>query len=101
MLVVEQCGSHHPAKHLTSSKPKTVFQLTPAEEEALEYDLDNLGPSEPSRESSERNTRQETGLGGFLANPLTLGLVIHSLADGLALGASTVICKPLWGTGPG
>lgn len=90
MLVVEQYGIHSPTKHPTSVKPQAVFQLTPGEAEALEYDLDNFGSPESSRENPARITPPESNVRSILATPLTLGLVIHSLADGLALGASVV-----------
>lgn len=90
MLVVEQFSSHPAEKHSGPPKPQTIFQLTPGEEEAMEYDLDDMGISESSREDSSRNTSQGSGYKSVFTNPLTVGLIIHSLADGLALGASSI-----------
>ena len=54
----------------------------------MEYDLDSVGLETPSAARPENRAATGNLIHSIVAHPLTLGLVIHSLADGLALGAS-------------
>jgi solute carrier family 39 (zinc transporter), member 9 len=88
MLILEQYLTPH-AISPTPSRSQPVFEMSPVatdhEDAELNLDADITLP-----------TIRDIGIrpkpAGFpvqvVANPLTLGLVIHSLADGLALGAS-------------
>ena len=87
MLIIEQLVTPNAHTHDASSdlvmRPKNTPALT------LEFDAD-LGDLENSQGSSVLPQSLETGSGRERAFPLTLGLVIHSLADGIALGAATL-----------
>ncbi|KIK01874.1 hypothetical protein K443DRAFT_678018 [Laccaria amethystina LaAM-08-1] len=87
MLIIEQLVTPNAHAHDASSdlvmRPKNTPALT------LEFDAD-LGDLENSQGSSVLPQSLETGSGRERAFPLTLGLVIHSLADGIALGAATL-----------
>lgn len=64
--------------------------LRPADEE-FDLDLDLAGAEEEGRGLIDRRSSQAAKTSERArALPLTLGLVIHSLADGLALGASAL-----------
>ena len=90
MLVVEHqfSGSHAhtPLGQVDSQRPK------PTTTSSVEFDVelgdlenseafDQGGPSRPTTDNETPETRQR-------AYPLTLGLVVHALADGLALGSA-------------
>lgn len=86
MLIIEQLAPNAHAHDASSDlvmRPKN----TPAFN--LEFDAD-LGDLENSQGSSVSPQSLEIGSGRERAFPLTLGLVIHSLADGIALGAATL-----------
>lgn len=90
MIVVEQLGSSHvheaPSDH--SLKPRHVVDDVSFDVELGELENEQGIPSRsrdasPRRGIVESDTKQP-------AYPLTVGLVIHGLADGLALGVSAV-----------
>ncbi|KAF8585712.1 Zinc/iron permease [Ramaria rubella] len=87
MFIIEQClGSHAPrASGTQQNTSQPVFQLPPSTEDPMEYDLDAMNVENAT--SVQRNNSREL-ISHPVAYPLTFGLVIHSLADGLALGAS-------------
>ena len=92
MLILEQYLTPH-ATSTTPSRLQPVFEMPTIATDPLDVDdeldisanIDDILPT--TRDVSVRPISA-----GFpvqvVANPLTLGLIIHSLADGLALGAS-------------
>lgn len=94
MLVVERQVSHH--SH-ASSEPNAYQPPKPSEESTVEFDVE-LGDLERTEaytpaESSHTTPRRitvEVSEPRERAYPLTLGLVVHALADGLALGSASL-----------
>lgn len=86
MLIIEQLVTPNAHTHDASSDLIMRPKNTPL---TLEFDAD-LGDLESSQGSSVLPQSLETGSGRERAFPLTLGLVIHSLADGIALGAANL-----------
>lgn len=104
MLLVEQFSSGHAHEHTSnhSKSPRaTLTQLDDQnsslrndEEEGFDLD-DDLLTAERGEEEGRRLIERRNSLSSRLAErarafPLTLGLIIHSLTDGLALGASAL-----------
>ena len=93
MFLIEQFTSHshpHSSISLTSSRPLDVhFDVEFGE---LEYqdDLELAGPIRTSGASSPDANAENQTKGPERAYPLTLGLIMHGLADGLALGVSAL-----------
>jgi len=93
MLIVEQLlskHSHYPSH--TALATEEIFRApSPTEDiDAEEYDLGTMNVEQPPGRRLARSSNNDNSLQrGLAAYPLTLGLAIHSLADGLALGAST------------
>jgi len=87
MLIIEQLYSHSPSAPPPRSEP--VFQLPPIGDEVIGYDINAIDMENLS--TLRHDNRVATGHLGqsIIAHPVTLGLVIHSLADGLALGAAS------------
>jgi len=116
MMIVEQFISGHSHEHEHNSPPVNDGSLErlyengaspdssvnyggdntpkPVENEDYDVQLENLDRGNPEG-WVEGSTEERKALAKRKAYPLTLGLVIHSLADGLALGASAL---PLSGT---
>ncbi|OJT12817.1 Zinc transporter ZIP9-A [Trametes pubescens] len=94
MLVVERQVSHH--SH-APSEPNAYQPPKPSEETTVEFDVE-LGDLERTEayipaESSHTPPRRvtvEASEPRERAYPLTLGLVVHALADGLALGSASL-----------
>ncbi|CDO70839.1 hypothetical protein BN946_scf184801.g32 [Trametes cinnabarina] len=92
MLIVEQTVSDHPEPYpIEASQPPK-----PSEEEStVEFDVElgeleraeGISPAGPSRPHPPPHEVVETRA---RALPLTLGLVVHALADGLALGSASL-----------
>ncbi|KAJ8454579.1 hypothetical protein ONZ51_g12948 [Trametes cubensis] len=99
MLIVERQVSHHSHPSEESHGPSSNQQPRPNEDSTVEFDVE-LGelertegirseqpshppPSLPRSTPNVSETRQR-------AYPLTLGLVVHALADGLALGSAAL-----------
>lgn len=114
MLLVEQLSSDHAHDH-NFNKPRSPYPVhasldsqralrgatgsaaTPRPaDDSEEFDLDSdlagaeRGEEEGQRLIERRNSQTRKVAERARALPLTLGLVIHSLADGLALGASAL-----------
>jgi solute carrier family 39 (zinc transporter), member 9 len=88
MLVLEQYFTPHETS-TTSSKPQPVFEMPPLAGETMDYDQDRLDvEASPTLIASAEAGDKPRPPVQTIAYPLTLGLVVHSLADGLALGAS-------------
>ncbi|KAF8486597.1 Zinc/iron permease [Gautieria morchelliformis] len=88
MLILEQYFTPH-VTSTTPSKPQPVFEMPPLAGDTMDYDQNRLDvETNPNlRASAEAGDKPRPPV-QVIAYPLTLGLVIHSLADGLALGAS-------------
>ncbi|KAI0326894.1 Zinc/iron permease [Cubamyces sp. BRFM 1775] len=99
MLIVERQVSHHSHSYEESHDPSSYQQPKPDEDTTVEFDVE-LGdlertegirseqpshspPSLPRGTPNVSETRQR-------AYPLTLGLVVHALADGIALGSAAL-----------
>ncbi|KIJ54742.1 hypothetical protein M422DRAFT_24647 [Sphaerobolus stellatus SS14] len=92
MLIIEQyLTGHSHSQHIPVASEEIFRAPSPTENIGVEeydlgtMDLENLQP----RKSMARTPANSSAPTGLSAYPLTLGLAIHSLADGLALGAST------------
>jgi solute carrier family 39 (zinc transporter), member 9 len=92
MLVVEQLSSspahHHPhthrsGNHASVASPDSVFDVELAETEDDGYDAHRHQRDSVSRTNVEDDLPPS-------AYPITVGLIVHSLADGLALGMSVL-----------
>jgi zinc transporter 9 len=86
MLVVEQFSSshahHHHTHYLGHASRDSVFDVELAGLESEEDDIRHRRASTP-RTNTETDSPSP-------ANPITIGLVVHGLADGLALGMSVL-----------
>jgi zinc transporter 9 len=95
MLVVEEAHSHSP------SQPGNPLEDTIGECDSTNIEFDaELGELEREHVVNESSPRLHRDLPSCvdtgsqkLANPLTIGLLVHGLADGLALGVSTLSTK--------
>jgi len=87
MLVIEQMFSPHSPPSSSTPVPLSNFEPSAPSELGFDAELGELereqGMPRASRESTHAQPSTE-----IQALPLTLGLVIHSLADGFALGVS-------------
>jgi zinc transporter 9 len=94
MLIVEQLSSSH--SHHRHHTPPTLRSHTEevfdVELASLEDDEDEDGiaprPIPPRRASLSVAKNNGEGSGPLSAYPITIGLLVHGLADGLALGMS-------------
>ena len=78
MLILEQCFIPHAiSPRSTSSENSVEYNLD-------QTDIETLSTPHTSTEASNASKPPVQ----VMTSPLTLGLIIHSLADGLALGAS-------------
>lgn len=93
MLVFEQYLTPHANSIPTPSMPQPpVFEMPQLAGDPAEYDLDRTDVETDitlpaGRDGNDRPLPPVLTV-RVVTHPLTLGLVIHSLADGLALGAS-------------
>lgn len=98
MLVVEQLSSshthqphhaHRPAHHARVASRDDVFDVELA---AFEDDEDGAPAPPPLRASTSTTVAKSHGEDNAppSAHPITIGLVVHGLADGLALGMSVL-----------
>ncbi|KAI0366646.1 Zinc/iron permease [Pilatotrama ljubarskyi] len=96
MLIVERQVSQH--SHSPSANEQSGYQQPkPDEESTVEFDVElgdlerteGIRLGEPSR-SPPQPPIAETVESRRRAYPLTLGLVVHALADGLALGSASL-----------
>ncbi|KAI0820441.1 Zinc/iron permease [Trametes gibbosa] len=93
MLVIERQISHHSHTYTAASQQ----QPEPSEESTVEFDVElgdlerteGVASGEPSR-IPPRPYTEEAPDAHERAYPLTLGLVVHALADGLALGSAAL-----------
>jgi len=85
MLILEQYFTPHVISP-TTPKPQPVFEMPLLSENPVEY-VDQIDVETPTLRTSTEASNKSPPV-QVIAYPLTLGLVIHSLADGLALGAS-------------
>ncbi|KAI0771122.1 Zinc/iron permease [Trametes elegans] len=92
MLIVErQVSGHEPNDTQDYQQPK------PSDNSTIEFDVElgdlerteGLGSTEPAHPHPERAITEATEA-RQRAYPLTLGLVVHALADGLALGSAAL-----------
>ncbi|KAI0300306.1 Zinc/iron permease [Russula brevipes] len=101
MLIIEQLSSsshhhHHPRAHRTGhqpagghASPDSVFdvELAALEDEAGHEHGGASAPLHARRASADTGVEGDVSVSSS-ANAITIGLVVHSLADGLALGMS-------------
>lgn len=98
MLVVEQLSSshahqHHPARrlghHLGITSPDSVFdvELAGFEDEPSGVSRSHTRRTSGSTSVTKTNVESDAPLSAY---PITIGLVMHGLADGLALGMSVL-----------
>ncbi|KAF8507516.1 Zinc/iron permease [Hysterangium stoloniferum] len=87
MLIMEQFFAPH-SPSLPPPRSEPVFQLPPLGDEVTDNDPDAIDMENLSTLRHENRAHAGHLTQSIIAHPLTLGLVIHSLADGLALGAS-------------
>jgi ZIP Zinc transporter. len=100
MLVIEQLVSPHSHSHSPALPLRSVKDEEPRGNSELELFDAELGPLDREHDAGHSGFVQvdipdpleleETRGGKELAFPLTFGLVIHGLADGLALGVSAL-----------
>ncbi|KAI0647689.1 Zinc/iron permease [Trametes meyenii] len=96
MLVVERQVSHHSHPH-GATEPPSYQPPKPSDEATVEFDVE-LGDLERTEGISAEETSRpplprvpsDTSESRQRAYPLTLGLVVHALADGLALGSAAL-----------
>ncbi|KAH9851611.1 Zinc/iron permease [Lenzites betulinus] len=92
MLVVERQVSSHTHPYATDGPPPEL-----SEDSAVEFDVElgdlerteGIGSGQPPRIPS-RSHAEDASESRGRAYPLTLGLVVHALADGLALGSAAL-----------
>jgi len=91
MLIIEQYLAPHSPPGISPSNSQELYQIFSATEEHMDYDMQPTGiEGAPPPSLPVEVNMQKTEIAGHpvITYPLTLGLIIHSLADGLALGAS-------------
>jgi zinc transporter 9 len=93
MLIIEQLSSpshhHHHRVHRPGASPDSVFdvELAALEDEAEHEHGGASAPLHARRASADIGVEGDVPVSSS-ANAITIGLVVHSLADGLALGMS-------------
>ncbi|KAJ3717162.1 Zinc/iron permease [Lentinula raphanica] len=88
MLVIEQLFSTHSHSPASGSNPASSFKPDNSSEVQFDAELGELEGEQGMPNRSTAGIHQESSSSQIQAIPLTLGLVIHSLADGFALGVS-------------
>jgi zinc transporter 9 len=99
MLIIEQLVSPHSHPHSYTLHTTTQSERRSDKQASLDFDAElgelergpEVGTSSHSRNNSGQTTTQESSVTPemqYRAYPLTMGLVMHALADGLALGSS-------------